>query len=62
MILRRWLVNDDNNVFSIIETIDITVDTMGVIQMLVSCSRFSSDLIEIFRSPRIIMLQIIFCG
>lgn len=62
VILRRWLVNDDNNVFSIVQTIDITVDTMRVIQRLVGCGRFSSDLIEILRSPRIIMLQIIICG
>lgn len=62
VILRRWFINDNNNVFSTIETIDITVDTVGVIQLLVSCSRFSSDLVETFRSPRIIVFLIIFCG
>ena len=62
VILRGWPVNDNNNIFSIIEAINITVDTMRVIKLLVSCNRFSSDSVEVFRSPRLIMLQIIFCG
>lgn len=61
-ILRRKLINDNNNVFSTIEAIDITVDTMGVIQLLISCNRFSSDSVEIFSRPRIVVFLIIFCG
>lgn len=61
VIQRRWFIND-NNVFSTIETIDITVNTMGVIKILVYRSRFPSNSVEIFRSPRIIIFLIISCG